>query len=148
MNPVNEMLENRDQLFIIAGPCAIEGREFALQTADELKKIFATAGMPFIYKSSFDKANRSSGQSYRGVGMEQGLSILGHHSHSSFWKKEDSSLDGRWVGAGANHQYSGPRRGAVLYVSSTRAIGVARAGTSMVDRHDNLVVHLSTKVGR
>ncbi len=76
MNPVNEMLENRDQLFIIAGPCAIEGREFALQTADELKKIFATAGMPFIYKSSFDKANRSSGQSYRGVGMEQGLSIL------------------------------------------------------------------------
>jgi 2-dehydro-3-deoxyphosphooctonate aldolase (KDO 8-P synthase) len=67
---------NSKPLFFITGPCAIESRAFALETAGELKEIFAKAGLPFIYKSSFDKANRSSGGSYRGVGMDEGLSIL------------------------------------------------------------------------
>lgn len=62
--------------FLIAGPCAIESRELALETAAELKAISAELGIPFIYKSSFDKANRSSGRSFRGPGMEEGLKIL------------------------------------------------------------------------
>ena len=63
-------------LFLIAGPCVIESRQLALDTAGELKEICAALGIPFIYKSSFDKANRSSGQSPRGPGLEQGLAIL------------------------------------------------------------------------
>ncbi len=63
-------------LFLIAGPCAIESRQLALDTAGELKAICAAVGVPFIYKSSFDKANRSSDKSFRGVGMEEGLDIL------------------------------------------------------------------------
>ena len=63
-------------LFLIAGPCVIESRALALDTAAQLKEICAGAGVPFIYKSSYDKANRSSGQSYRGLGMAQGLEIL------------------------------------------------------------------------
>lgn len=62
--------------FLIAGPCAIESRELALETAAELKAITSELGIPFIYKSSFDKANRSSGKSFRGPGMEEGLKIL------------------------------------------------------------------------
>ena len=63
-------------LFLIAGPCVIESRQLALDTAGELKEICASLGISFIYKSSFDKANRSSGQSPRGPGMEKGLAIL------------------------------------------------------------------------
>jgi 2-dehydro-3-deoxyphosphooctonate aldolase (KDO 8-P synthase) len=63
-------------LFLIAGPCVIEGREFSLETAGRLKEIAARVGVPFIYKSSFDKANRSSIGSFRGPGMEEGLKIL------------------------------------------------------------------------
>src|SRR3990170_5743025 len=63
-------------LFLIAGPCAIESRQLALDTAGELKEICAAVGVPFIYKSSFDKANRSSGKSFRGLGTEEGLEIL------------------------------------------------------------------------
>ena len=63
-------------LFLIAGPCAIESRQLALDTAGQLKEICAAAGVPFIYKSSFDKANRTSGKSFRGVGMDEGLEIL------------------------------------------------------------------------
>lgn len=74
--PIADMIASMDRLFFIAGPCAIESREFALQTAEELQKIFAVADVPFIYKSSFDKANRSSEKSFRGVGMTSGLSIL------------------------------------------------------------------------
>ncbi len=62
--------------FLIAGPCVIESREMALDTAGRLKEITAELGIPFIYKSSFDKANRSSGSSFRGLGMEKGLEIL------------------------------------------------------------------------
>ena len=63
-------------LFLIAGPCVIESHQMALDTAGALKEICAEVGIPFIYKSSYDKANRSSGKSYRGLGMEKGLEIL------------------------------------------------------------------------
>jgi 2-dehydro-3-deoxyphosphooctonate aldolase (KDO 8-P synthase) len=63
-------------LFLIAGPCVIESQQLALDTAGQLKEICAELGIPFIYKSSFDKANRSSGKSFRGPGMDQGLNIL------------------------------------------------------------------------
>ncbi|HHH43180.1 MAG TPA: 3-deoxy-8-phosphooctulonate synthase [Gammaproteobacteria bacterium] len=62
--------------FLIAGPCVIESEELALSTASDLKQMTTELGIPFIYKSSFDKANRSSGTSYRGPGMEEGLRIL------------------------------------------------------------------------
>ncbi|MGB5290649.1 MAG: 3-deoxy-8-phosphooctulonate synthase [Lysobacterales bacterium] len=62
--------------FLIAGPCAIESEQLALDTASQLKDITSRLGIPFIYKSSFDKANRSSIDSYRGPGMEEGLRIL------------------------------------------------------------------------
>jgi 2-dehydro-3-deoxyphosphooctonate aldolase (KDO 8-P synthase) len=63
-------------LFLIAGPCVIESRQMALDTAGALKEICHALAIPFIYKSSYDKANRSSSQSFRGLGMEQGLDIL------------------------------------------------------------------------
>jgi 2-dehydro-3-deoxyphosphooctonate aldolase (KDO 8-P synthase) len=63
-------------LFLLAGPCVIESEQMALDTAAELKQICAELGMPFIYKSSFDKANRSSSQSFRGLGIDKGLAIL------------------------------------------------------------------------
>ena len=62
--------------FLIAGPCAIESRQLAIDTAGTLKEICTGLGVPFIYKSSFDKANRSSGASFRGPGMDGGLRIL------------------------------------------------------------------------
>src|SRR3954470_20081351 len=62
--------------FLIAGPCVIESRQMAMDTAGALKEITTSLGIPFIYKSSFDKANRSSGTSFRGLGMEKGLEIL------------------------------------------------------------------------
>jgi 2-dehydro-3-deoxyphosphooctonate aldolase (KDO 8-P synthase) len=63
-------------LFLIAGPCVVESRQMAIDTAESLKEIAASLGIPFIYKSSYDKANRSSGKSYRGLGMDKGLEIL------------------------------------------------------------------------
>jgi 2-dehydro-3-deoxyphosphooctonate aldolase (KDO 8-P synthase) len=63
-------------LFLIAGPCVIESREFAIETAGILKEMAARVGVPFIYKSSYDKANRSSTKTFRGFGMEEGLKIL------------------------------------------------------------------------
>ena len=63
-------------IFLIAGPCVIESRQLALDTAGMLKEICAGLGVPFIYKSSYDKANRSSGKSFRGPGMDEGLRIL------------------------------------------------------------------------
>ena len=62
--------------FLIAGPCVIESEQFSIDTAGEIKAICAELNIPFIYKSSFDKANRSSGSSFRGLGMEKGLEIL------------------------------------------------------------------------
>lgn len=62
--------------FLIAGPCVIETEKMALETSAELKAITEKLGIPFIYKSSFDKANRSSMDSFRGLGIEEGLRIL------------------------------------------------------------------------
>lgn len=62
--------------FLIAGPCVIESEQFALDTAAELKEITAQLGIPFIYKSSYDKANRTSIRGFRGLGIEEGLRIL------------------------------------------------------------------------
>jgi 2-dehydro-3-deoxyphosphooctonate aldolase (KDO 8-P synthase) len=64
------------RFFLIAGTCVIESEQSALDNAGELKEITSALGIPFIYKSSFDKANRSSGTSFRGLGMEKGLEIL------------------------------------------------------------------------
>ncbi len=63
-------------LFLIAGPCVVESRELAFDTAGQLKELCAELALPFVYKSSYDKANRSSIKSFRGLGMEKGLQIL------------------------------------------------------------------------
>jgi len=63
-------------LFLIAGPCVIESEQLQIDTAGTLKEITSELGIPFIFKSSFDKANRSSGTSFRGPGIEKGLEIL------------------------------------------------------------------------
>jgi 2-dehydro-3-deoxyphosphooctonate aldolase (KDO 8-P synthase) len=63
-------------LFLIAGPCVVESRQMAMDTAGQLKEICRELDVPFIYKSSYDKANRSSGKSFRGPGMDSGLAIL------------------------------------------------------------------------
>jgi len=63
-------------LFLIAGPCVIESEQMAIDTAGQLKEICQKLDIPFIYKSSYDKANRSSGKTFRGFGMEAGLKIL------------------------------------------------------------------------
>lgn len=63
-------------LFLIAGPCVIENEQLVIETAGTLKEITAALGIPFIFKSSFDKANRSSHESFRGPGLEAGLAIL------------------------------------------------------------------------
>ena len=63
-------------LFLIAGPCVVESRQLQVDVAGQLKEITAKLGVPFIFKSSYDKANRSSGKSFRGLGMDKGLTIL------------------------------------------------------------------------
>ena len=63
-------------LFLIAGPCVIESETLALESAQQLKELTEEVGIPFIYKSSYDKANRSSTKSFRGLGVEEGLRIL------------------------------------------------------------------------
>lgn len=63
-------------IFLIAGPCVIESEQMAIDTAGQLKEMCAELGIPFIYKSSYDKANRSSNKTFRGFGMEEGLRIL------------------------------------------------------------------------
>jgi 2-dehydro-3-deoxyphosphooctonate aldolase (KDO 8-P synthase) len=63
-------------MFLIAGPCVVESRDLAFDTAGQLKTLAVELGIPLIYKSSYDKANRSSGRSFRGLGMDKGLSIL------------------------------------------------------------------------
>jgi 2-dehydro-3-deoxyphosphooctonate aldolase (KDO 8-P synthase) len=67
---------NELPIFLIAGPCVIETPELTLQTAQKLKEIAKRLGVPFIFKSSFDKANRKSGKAYRGPGIEKGLRVL------------------------------------------------------------------------
>ena len=63
--------------FLIAGPCVIESRQLQVDVAGRLKEICAALAIPLIFKSSYDKANRSSGKSFRGLGMDEGLKILG-----------------------------------------------------------------------
>jgi 2-dehydro-3-deoxyphosphooctonate aldolase (KDO 8-P synthase) len=70
-------------LFLIAGPCVIESEQLALDTSAELKAITERLGIHFIYKSSYDKANRSAGSSFRGPGLEQGLRILQKVKHET-----------------------------------------------------------------
>ena len=70
------IFSNTQPLAVIAGPCAMESRTQTLEAAAALKEIFLQAGVPLIFKSSFDKANRSSGASFRGLGMAEGLSIF------------------------------------------------------------------------
>jgi 2-dehydro-3-deoxyphosphooctonate aldolase (KDO 8-P synthase) len=66
----------REPLFLIAGPCVIESESLVLSTAERLKDITVKLGVPLVFKASFDKANRSSGGSFRGLGIEQGLKVL------------------------------------------------------------------------
>ena len=68
---------NEHGIFLIAGTCVVESEAMAIDTAGALKEVCSTLGVPFIYKSSFDKANRSSRDGFRGPGMEEGLRILG-----------------------------------------------------------------------
>src|SRR5258706_14468114 len=62
--------------FLIAGPCVVESEQLQMDVAGQLKEITSELGIPFIFKSSYDKANRSSGKSFRGPGMKEGLRIL------------------------------------------------------------------------
>ena len=76
MNLCSFTVGNDKPFFLIAGPCVIESEQLALDTAGQLKEITGRLNIPFIYKSSFDKANRSSHESFRGLGIEKGLAIL------------------------------------------------------------------------
>jgi len=71
-----DWIENREGLLIIAGPCVIETEDILFETAERLKEICTALDLPLIFKSSYDKANRSSIHSYRGPGMEKGLELL------------------------------------------------------------------------
>lgn len=73
---LNQFTIGGNQLVVITGPCVIESRDHALFAAETLKILFDSIGVPWIYKSSFDKANRSSLSSYRGPGIDKGLAIL------------------------------------------------------------------------
>ena len=77
MNLCGFNVGNDQPLFLIAGTCVVESEQMSLDTAGALKEMTSELGIPFIYKSSFDKANRSSSGSFRGPGMEAGLRILG-----------------------------------------------------------------------
>ena len=77
MNLCGYKVGNGQPFFLIAGTCVVESESSALDTAGALKEIASELGIPLIYKSSFDKANRSSGKGYRGLGIEEGLRILG-----------------------------------------------------------------------
>ena len=70
-------LNSPRRLFLIAGPCVIESEKLCLQTAAALKKACAALGIFYVFKGSFDKANRTSAKSFRGIGLEHGLEILG-----------------------------------------------------------------------
>jgi 2-dehydro-3-deoxyphosphooctonate aldolase (KDO 8-P synthase) len=77
MNLLGRQVGLDQPFFLIAGPCVVESEELQLRTAERLKAITDKLGIHFIFKSSFDKANRSSDRSYRGPGMEEGLRVLG-----------------------------------------------------------------------
>ena len=74
-------------LFLIAGPCVVESEQLQIDVAGQLKEICAALNMPFVFKSSYDKANRSSSQSFRGVGMQEGLRILSPAAGWRGWRR-------------------------------------------------------------
>jgi 2-dehydro-3-deoxyphosphooctonate aldolase (KDO 8-P synthase) len=76
MQLCNFEVDQNSPVFLIAGPCVVESEDLAMDTAGRLKEITDQLEIPFIYKSSYDKANRTSHESYRGPGIEQGLAIL------------------------------------------------------------------------
>ena len=76
VNVRNLAIGQRQPLAFIAGPCVIETHESCLKLADKLKTIFQAKKLPFIFKASYDKANRTSGNSYRGPGVKEGIKIL------------------------------------------------------------------------
>ena len=76
MNLCSFEVGNREPIFLIAGPCVIESEAMAMETSTRLKELTAALDISFIYKSSFDKANRSSHESFRGLGLHEGLRIL------------------------------------------------------------------------
>jgi 2-dehydro-3-deoxyphosphooctonate aldolase (KDO 8-P synthase) len=76
MKLIDYTVDNDRPFFLIAGPCVVESEGLVLDTAGKLKELTSRLGVPFIFKSSFDKANRSSKSSFRGPGMEEGLRIL------------------------------------------------------------------------
>jgi len=67
---------SEDRLFLIAGPCVIESADLCLEVAREAKRVADSLGLPYVFKASYDKANRTSGESFRGPGLEEGLAIL------------------------------------------------------------------------
>jgi len=81
MNLLGHVIGLDRPFFLIAGPCVVESEELQLRTAERLKTIADRLGLFFIFKSSFDKANRSSDQSFRGPGMEEGLKVLAKVRH-------------------------------------------------------------------
>ncbi|HEY8428991.1 MAG TPA: 3-deoxy-8-phosphooctulonate synthase [Sandaracinaceae bacterium] len=76
MNLLGYEIGARSPLFLIAGPCVIESRDLVFQVAETMRDITARLGIPYVFKASFDKANRTSAASFRGLGMEAGLAIL------------------------------------------------------------------------
>ena len=76
MNYCGYKIDGKQKFFLTAGPCVIESREMILKTAESLKNISERLGLFLIFKSSYDKANRSSMSSYRGPGLDKGLKIL------------------------------------------------------------------------
>ena len=76
MKLAGKVVGNAEPLFLIAGPCVIESRDLTEQIAGQMVELCAKLGIPYVFKASFDKANRSSARSYRGPGMEQGLAVL------------------------------------------------------------------------
>src|SRR5262245_50375455 len=75
-NIYQKIIDRKRELFLIAGPCVIESEEHALMMAQEIARITARLNLRLIFKASYDKANRSSARSYRGMGMAEGLKIL------------------------------------------------------------------------
>ena len=73
---LNDFVIGEDKLTILAGPCAIESKDILFKTAEYLKKLTSELNINFVFKSSYDKANRSSITSYRGLGIEKGLELL------------------------------------------------------------------------
>ena len=76
MKLVGHEVGHRPPIFLLAGPCVIENERMALDTATELESVCASLGVPYVFKASFDKANRTSAAAKRGLGMAEGLRIL------------------------------------------------------------------------